>query len=63
VNFCFINEAVLVPQYDDEKDADAIQLLQQQLPMKKVIGINALALIEQFGSLHCATLHLPKGSL
>lgn len=63
INFLFINNALLVPQYGDVNDAHAIQLLQQQVPMREVIGIDASALIEQYGSLHCATLHLPQGSL
>jgi len=63
VNFLFINNALLVPQYGDINDALAIQLLQQQLPSREIIGINACALIEQYGSLHCATLHLPQGCL
>lgn len=63
INFCFINNALLVPQYNDVNDELAIHLLQQQLPTREVIGINANALIEQYGSLHCATLHLPQGSL
>jgi len=63
INFCFINNALLVPQYNDVNDELAIHLLQQQLPTREVIGINANALIEQYGSLHCATLHFPQGSL
>jgi len=60
VNFIFINHAIVVPLYEDRNDQYAIQTLQQACPERKVIGINANDLLEQYGSLHCATLHIPE---
>ena len=60
INFLFINDAVIVPLYDNNKDADALKKFSDLCPDRKVIGVNANALLDQFGSLHCATLHIPE---
>lgn len=62
-NFLIINDAVLVPLYDDHNDECVLQRLQACFPQREVIGINARAVIEQFGSLHCLTMQLPRGVL
>jgi agmatine deiminase len=62
-NFLILNEAVLVPQYDDPTDKIALQRLATCFPEREVIGINCRAVIEQFGSLHCLTMQLPAGVL
>jgi len=62
-NFLVINDAVLVPQYDDEKDSQARLQLQHCFPNREVIGINCRPLIEQYGSLHCLTMQFPAGVL
>ena len=60
MNFLFINETILVPLYDNEHDALALKLFTENCPNRQIIGINANALLNQFGSLHCATVHLPE---
>lgn len=62
-NFLVINNAVLVPQYGDAKDGEAVSCLQQAFPQHEMVGIDCRALIEQFGSLHCLTMQFPKGVL
>ncbi|NLC71891.1 MAG: agmatine deiminase family protein [Desulfuromonadaceae bacterium] len=62
-NFLIINRAVLVPTYDDPKDAVALERLREAFPDREIIGIDCRELIRQGGSLHCATMHLPKGIL
>jgi len=59
-NFLIINGAVLVPTYDDAADAVALERLRGCFPDRAVIGINCLPLIQQFGSLHCVTMQLPR---
>ena len=61
INFLIINNAVLVPTYDDPHDALALASFKQYFPKRDIIGINSNALIKQFGSLHCATMHIPAG--
>lgn len=58
LNFAFINNALLLPLYNLDSDATVLRQFQKLLPKHKIIGIDATALIEQFGSIHCATLHL-----
>lgn len=60
-NFLIINHAVLVPIYNDPADNKAIAIFKQLFPEREVIALNCLSLIEQFGSLHCATMQLPEG--
>lgn len=58
-NFLVINDAVLVPTYDDPADATALAALAGCFPDREVVGVPSRALIHQHGSLHCATMHLP----
>jgi agmatine deiminase len=60
-NFLIINGAVLVPTYDDPGDSLALEQLGACFPDRQVIGINALPLIHQYGSLHCITMQFPEG--
>ena len=60
-NFLIINEAVLVPTYQDPMDAVALERLRDCFPGREIIGINCLPLVTQHGSLHCVTMQLPAG--
>ncbi len=63
-NFLVMNHQVLVPVYGQaENDIRACQLIGEAFPGRKVVGIDCNALVRQHGSLHCATMQLPKGSL
>lgn len=63
-NFLVTNHQVLVPIYGQPKnDIKACELIGQAFPGRKVTGIDCRALICQHGSLHCATMQLPKGSI
>jgi agmatine/peptidylarginine deiminase len=62
-NFLIINHAVLVPTYQVQEDDIALALFAKAFPNYQVIAINCQAIIEQFGSLHCLTMQLPKGFL
>ena len=59
-NFLILNGAVLVPTYGVPQDVDALQSLKPCFPDHEIIGINCRALIEQYGSLHCVTMQIPK---
>lgn len=60
-NFLIINGAVLVPTYEDDADAVALERLRRAFPQREIVAIPALPLIRQYGSLHCATMQLPHG--
>ncbi|MBE0596889.1 MAG: agmatine deiminase family protein [Desulfuromonadales bacterium] len=62
-NYLVLNQAVLVPTYDDPHDPAALAAVGQAFPEHAIIGIDCLPLIEQHGSLHCVTMQLPKGVL
>ncbi len=60
-NFLVINNAVLMPTYNDPADKVAEQRLNECFPDRKIIGIDCRSLIKQNGSLHCVTMQLPLG--
>ena len=60
-NFLIINGAVLVPLYNDSADEQALAIIKSCFPDRDIIGIDCLPLVEQNGSLHCATMQLPAG--
>jgi agmatine deiminase len=62
-NFLIINDAVLVPTYDDPADRIALERLRDCFPGRALIGIDCLPLIYQHGSLHCVTMQIPAGVL
>ncbi len=62
-NFLIINDAVLVPTYEDPADRVALDRLRDCFPGRAVIGIDCLPLIAQHGSLHCVTMQIPAGVL
>jgi agmatine/peptidylarginine deiminase len=62
-NFLIMNEIVLMPLYGGDADAWAREVLSEAFPGKKIVGINALPLIRQGGSIHCATMQFPEGIL
>jgi agmatine deiminase len=59
-NFLIINDAVLVPVYQDKKDTLAIDIIQKLFPARSVYPVNCRSIIEQYGSLHCLTMQIPK---
>ncbi len=62
-NFLIINNAVLVPFYDSNKDIIAEKQLQKAFPEREIIGIDCRSLIKQHGSLHCVTMQFTDGIL
>lgn len=62
-NFLIINGAVIVPEYDDPADRIAREVIGVALPDREIIGVPALPIIWQNGSLHCLTMQLPAGVL
>jgi agmatine deiminase len=60
VNFYFVNGVLLVPTYRDKKnDRKAMEILQERLPGRKVIGIDCVELIWGLGAIHCLTQQQP----
>lgn len=58
-NFLFVNGGVIVPTYGDKKnDKKALKILQEVLPNRRVVGVEATSLIKWHGSLHCASMQM-----
>lgn len=62
-NFLIINDAVLVPVYNDPADDTALDNLRGCFPGREIVDLPCLPLISQYGSLHCVTMQLPAGVL
>lgn len=62
-NFLAINGAVLVPTYGVPADRAALDVIGHAFPGRRIVGIECSTLIRQHGSLHCATMQLPRGTL
>ncbi|MFZ1896729.1 agmatine deiminase family protein [Methanoregula sp.] len=59
-NFYIGNTVVIVPVFDDPHDEEALRILQDLFPDRTVTGINARAMVEGFGTFHCATQQQPR---
>lgn len=63
-NYLPFNGAVLLPVYGQKrKDNLAEQILKIVYPDHEIIPIDCRALIRQHGSLHCATMQLPRQAI
>jgi len=59
-NFLIINDAVLLPIYNDPHDAEAIAICEKAFRGRDIIPIDCSVLIRQHGSLHCVTMQFPE---
>ena len=59
-NFYIANRLVIVPTYRHKKnDKAALEILQRELPSRRVIGVDSTELIWGLGSFHCITQQEP----
>lgn len=58
-NFLVTNQSVLVPVYGVPADTQAMILLGDCFPGRRVVPIDCRTLVQQNGSLHCLTMQLP----
>lgn len=61
VNFYLSNGGVIVPQFGDEMDSCAVELLAKLFPTRTVHPIYARPIIVGGGNIHCITQQIPKG--
>lgn len=63
-NFFVLNDAVLLPLYNQKNnDIKAKETLQKAFPLREIIGIDARPLISQHGSVHCCVMQFPVNVL
>lgn len=60
-NFLVINDAVLMPGYGVDADAEAAAVLATAFPGREILVIDCRPIIAQNGSLHCLTMQFPVG--
>lgn len=58
-NFYIANGLVIVPQFDDPADAQAIQILSRFFADRRVVGLRAVELVLGLGAFHCITQQQP----
>ncbi|MBP87608.1 MAG: agmatine deiminase [Planctomycetaceae bacterium] len=58
-NFYITNGAVIVPQFDDAADEEAVRILEGLFPDREVIGLPSIDLVWGLGSFHCLTQQEP----
>lgn len=58
-NFYIANGQVIVPTFNDANDKEALGILQDLFPNRRVVGIDSTKLIWGLGSFHCLTQQEP----
>lgn len=61
-NFYIANDLVLVPTFNDPHDREALGILSEVFPTRKVVGIHAVDLVWGLGTLHCMSQQEPAFS-
>ncbi len=63
-NYLIVNDRILMPTYGDTRtDTLAANTLRIAFPSYQIIGVNCKTLLRQHGSLHCATMQIPVGTI
>lgn len=62
-NFLIINDAVLVPTFDDANDNKALEVLTDCFPSRQVIGVPCRSVVKGLGSIHCVTQQVPLNAM
>lgn len=58
-NFCFVNGGLIVPQFNDPADEQAIAILGELLPDRTLVGVDTSDLILGLGGPHCLSQQQP----
>ncbi|WP_100657814.1 agmatine deiminase family protein [Alteromonas flava] len=61
-NFLICNSHVLCPVYDQVEDEMALEVMRKAYPDHQIVAVNCHALVQQFGSLHCITMQVPRNT-
>jgi agmatine deiminase len=59
-NFYIANDVVLVPTFDDPNDRNALGILQELFPYRRVMGLPCRAVVAGLGAIHCVTQQEPS---
>lgn len=61
VNFYISNGGIILPQFGDENDAEAVRILGGLFPGRRVYPIPARSILVGGGNIHCVTQQIPRG--
>lgn len=61
VNFYISNKGVIVPQFNDDHDWEAVRILGECFPERKIYPVYARDIIVGGGNIHCITGQIPEG--
>ncbi len=59
INFYIANHCVLVPQFDDPNDGEAVRILAGLFPEREIVPVYAREIIVGGGNIHCITQQIP----
>ena len=59
INFYIGNHYVLLPQFGDEHDSLAFDILKECFPERDIIPIDARVILTGGGNIHCITQQIP----
>ncbi|WP_353508455.1 agmatine deiminase family protein, partial [Intrasporangium sp.] len=59
INHLVVNDAVIACTYDDPQDDRALGVLADAYPGRRVVGVDARALFDRGGGIHCITQQQP----
>lgn len=59
LNFVFVNGGIILPAFDDPNDDKAKALFAKVFPTRKIVQVDARAVLQGGGGLHCITLAEP----
>jgi agmatine/peptidylarginine deiminase len=62
-NYLICNGHILCPTYRQPEDQQAMAIVGDAHPGFEILAIDCWPLVQQFGSLHCVTMQVPKGTL
>ena len=60
VNFYLCNGKVILPQFGDENDSRALEILRTLFPTREVVGVYARDILIGGGNIHCVTQQIPN---
>jgi agmatine deiminase len=61
-NFYIVNGGVIVPQFDDAADHQALETLTRVFPRREVVGLPARQLVWGLGAYHCLAQQQPRAT-
>jgi len=61
-NFYIANEVVLAPIFGHENDREALRIIQDAFPDRKVVGVPCKEMVYGLGSIHCISQQQPSPS-